>query len=317
MRSIFLTVMAACFYASQACAWSEAGHKTTAEIAFDLLSEKDQQHVAAILRAHPRFREDFFARMPGAIKNAGATDKARWIFVQASIWPDIIQNLGEDVRRQYHHSTWHYINLPVYLTEDDELKLARQLDQNVSMEPVLPLQNNLNLIQALKGNLLVWGDGSAPDAARAMALSWILHLAGDIHEPLHNVALFSRTYFPEGDRGGNLIAIRRGDDLTNLHAVWDGLSNRLDDVSPDEDTRKLLAKDVVDFESIDDWSRDHHQLAMEYAYTEEVKNKLLAQNSREQNLQITLSTEYLATAERVARPAIIIAGHRIAALISN
>jgi hypothetical protein len=309
--------LAVCFYASSACAWNEAGHKMTAEIAFDLLSEKDQQHFAVILRAHPRFREDFVARMPGEIKNASAIDKARWIFAQASIWPDIIQNLGEEIRHQYHHGTWHYINLPVYLTQKDEKELANQLDHNMSMEPVLPLQHNLNLIQALKGNLLVWGDDTAPDTERAVALCWILHLTGDIHEPLHNVALISRAYFAEGDRGGNLIAIRRDDDLTNLHSVWDGLANRFDDVSPDEDARKTLANDVADIQSIDDWARVHHHLAMEYAYTEEVKSKLLGQDPRKRNPQITLSTEYLATAEEVARSRIIIAGHRIAALLTN
>jgi hypothetical protein len=317
VRSVFLTILVAGLSVSPAGAWDEAGHKMTAEIAYELLSDKDQQHVVAILRAHPRFREDFIARMPEEIANAGESENARWLFAQASIWPDIIQNLGEEIRRQYHHGTWHYINLPVYLTEQDEKEFASQLDHNMSPEFVPPLRHELNLIQALKGNLLVWRDATAPDAARAIALCWILHLTGDIHEPLHNVALFSRIYFPEGDRGGNLIAVRRDDDLTNLHAVWDGLSNRLDDLAPDEDARKTLANDVADIHSIDDWARDHHHLAMKFAYSEELKRKLRAQDPGKRNPQITLSAEYLAAAEEIASSRIIIAGHRIAALIRN
>ena len=306
-----------CIVASPASAWDEAGHKKTAEIAFDLLSRSDQQHVVAILRAHPRFKEDFVARMPEEMATAGETEKARWLFAQASIWPDIIQNLGEEIRRQHHHGTWHYINLPVFLTERDEKEFAGRLDHNMSTEFAPSLRHHLNLIQALKGNLLVWRDATASDSAKAMALCWILHLTGDIHAPLHNVALFSKEYFAQGDRGGNLIAIKRDGDVTNLHALWDGLANYFDNHSPDEDTIKLPANDAADIQSIDDWARDGQEIAKDFAYAEEVRSQLLAQRPRQRNPQITLSAEYLATAEEIARPQVIIAGHRIAALLSN
>jgi len=32
-------------------------------------------------------------------------------------------------------------------------------------------------------------------------LTWLFHLIGDIHQPLHSTALFSTKLFPEGDRG--------------------------------------------------------------------------------------------------------------------
>jgi hypothetical protein len=317
LRSVLLTVLALGFFASPACAWNEAGHKMTAVIAFDLLGESDQQEFATILRAHPRFKEDFIGRMPAEIANAAEREQAPWIFSQASIWPDIIQNKSEEIRRQYHRSTWHYINLPVYLTDEDEQEFAGKPDHNVATEFAVPLRKGLNLIQALQGNLLLWRDETAPDSQRAVALCWFLHLAGDIHEPLHNVALFSRTLFPDGDRGGNLITVKSGNDSFNFHAVWDGLANRLDDYSLDENTKNMLANDVADIQAIGDWARDHHRLAMEYAYTEEVKRQLLGQDSRGRYPQITLSMEYLATAEELARTRIIIAGHRIAALLTN
>jgi hypothetical protein len=317
VRYVCLPILALCFFASPVLAWNEAGHQLTAVIAFDLLSEAQPQHVSTILRAHPRFREDFVARMPNAIANAAKHDQARWLFAQASIWPDIIQGLGEEIRDRYHYGTWHYVNLPVYLTDQDRQEFESRLDHNVSAEFIPPLRKYLNIMQALQGNLLVWRDDTASDAERAVALSWILHLAGDIHEPLHVVALFSSEYFPEGDRGGNLIAVRREDDVTNLHAVWDGLANYLDEVTPDDQTREMLATDVVDLRSISDWARDQHQLAMAFGYTDEVKRKLLAHDAREGNPEISLSSEYLNTAEEIARSRIIIAGHRIAALLAN
>lgn len=317
MRSVFLSVLALWFFMSPAYAWHAVGHKLTAGIAFELLSEKWQQQAAAVLHAHPRFRQDFAAAMPQEITNGPERDKTLWMFERASIWPDLVQHLGKAVRTPYHRGTWHYINLPVYLTEMDEEEFARNLDHNISTEFAPPLRQNLNVVQALKGNLLVWRDGSASAADRAVALCWILHLTGDLHQPLHNVALFSREYFPQGDRGGNRIAIRRKRDVTNLHAIWDGLPNRSDDLTPDEKTKALLSNDVARIQSIDAWAHQQHMRAMEYVYTQEVTRQLLQRVSNQQDPEIELTPEYLSTARQVALPQVIIAGHRIAALITN
>jgi hypothetical protein len=61
-------------------------------------------------------------------------------------------------------------------------------------------------------------------AERATALTWLFHLAGDIHQPLHTIQLFSAEY-PDGDRGGNEICIRPGQNRRpiTLHAFWDGV----------------------------------------------------------------------------------------------
>ena len=39
-------------------------------------------------------------------------------------------------------------------------------------------------------------------AERALFARYVVHLVGDIHQPLHSVALFNETY-PNGDIGGN------------------------------------------------------------------------------------------------------------------
>ncbi len=317
MRSVFSSFLALWFVMSPAYAWHAAGHKMTAGIAFELLSEKQQQQVAAVLHAHPRFRQDFAAAMPQEIARGSERAKALWMFERASIWPDLVQHFGKEVGARFHRGTWHYINLPVFLSPEDETELARGLDHNVSTEFVPPLRENLNVVQALKGNLLVWRDETAADADKAVAFCWILHLTGDLHQPLHNVALFSSTYFPQGDRGGNLIAIRRKQGVTNLHAVWDGLPNRSDNLTPDEKTEALLSNDVARIQSIDTWARQQHMRAMEYVYAQEVTRQLLQRISNQQDPEIELTPEYLSTARQLALPQVIIAGHRIAAFITN
>lgn len=317
MRSVSLLVLSLSIVMSPAHAWYRSGHYLTAEIAFDLLSEERQQQVAAILHAHPRFSEDFAAAMPGGIKHGSESEKALWLFERASTWPDIVRHVSEAARARYHRSSWHYIDWPVYLTDEDENALAGTLDINLQMRFDPPLRQNLNMVQALKGNLLVWRNESATDADRAVALCWVLHLTGDMHQPLHNVALFSRAYYPRGDYGGSAIAVRRGNDVTTLHVVWDSLPDRIEHLSPDEKTVALLANDVVGIESIDGWSRQHYEMAMEFAYTEEVKLKLLKEVSHKRNPEISLTREYISTASMLASQQLIIAGHRIAALISN
>ena len=56
---------------------------------------------------------------------------------------------------------------------------------------------------------------------RALYARYLIHLAGDIHQPLHSVALFNATY-PHGDMGGNreLIVLLNGTER-KLHQFWD------------------------------------------------------------------------------------------------
>src|SRR5207302_908104 len=68
---------------------------------------------------------------------------------------------------------------------------------------------------------------AASDQKKAIALCWIIHQAGDIHQPLHAISRFSNA-FPQGDRGGNLVhpfPNPRGSRpySKNLHAYWDDL----------------------------------------------------------------------------------------------
>jgi hypothetical protein len=65
-----------------------------------------------------------------------------------------------------------------------------------------------------------------------MAIAWLFHLIGDVHQPLHTAQFFTRE-FPDGDRGGNEICVLVAADRTplNLHALWDGLVTSSNNVS--------------------------------------------------------------------------------------
>lgn len=316
-RSLLALAAFALAWAQPAAAWNAAGHKATARIAFELLSTEQRQEVSRILLTHPRFKEDFQAAMPRHIRNRSASAQALWVIQQASIWPDIVAIQDGRTRARFHRVTWHYINLPVYLTAADEKNLAGQLTQNMSLEFSPPLRQNLNVVQALRGNLAVWADQQATDAEKAVALCWILHLIGDLHQPLHNVALFSSAYFPKGDRGGNSVKVWHADGPTNMHAAWDGLPSDFADLEPGVLTADKLRTDNVRNHSIDFWLRRHHQLAKVFIYTDDVKDQLLNGLQKQEYPAIRLSDYYLDNARLLAKEQVILAGHRIAAMIAE
>ena len=317
MRLRYVPALLLLFAASPALAWHWNGHRLTAQIAFDLLSEQQQQQVTAILRAHPRFDQDFAPRMPDDVANDSELEQARWLIGYAANWPDVVDDLDAKSRDRYHRSSWHYINLPVFLTAADETALKGKIKQNLSTRFSPPLEPGMNSIQALTGNLLVWLDDSTSVADKAVALCWILHLTGDMHQPLHNVALFSADYFPRGDLGGNLIKIKRPKRNTNLHAVWDGLANGLETLTPEDALLEQLANDEANIDMIARWSMHYRDFAADHVYTPELRRRLLALPASNEEYVIDLPRQYLDRARELAKSQIIIAGHRIAALIAD
>lgn len=62
-------------------------------------------------------------------------------------------------------------------------------------------QSAVNILTAMAENERVVKKESDPQR-KAIAVAWLFHLVGDIHQPLHTAQLFTIDY-PKGDRGGN------------------------------------------------------------------------------------------------------------------
>lgn len=91
---------------------------------------------------------------------------------------------------------WHYVNV-----EDDETYKSA------------PKHPGGDAIQAIERMRLTLKDRFQPRQKRAEALKFVIHLVGDLHQPLH----FGR----RSDRGGNDVNVRWFGKQTNLHTVWD------------------------------------------------------------------------------------------------
>ncbi|MDG2377151.1 MAG: S1/P1 nuclease [Woeseiaceae bacterium] len=316
MRGLLTSLVVFLLVCPAAHGWNAAGHKTTAAIAFELLKSDQRKPIIAILGQHPRFGEDFVAHMPAHVENGGSDTQEKWLLEQAAIWPDLVKRLDKTIQAEYNKGRWHYINMPVWLTDEDEAALTDKLSHNMATDFFPTMQSNLNVIQALRGNLEIWRDKSSTDGDKALALCWILHLTGDLHQPLHAVALFSRTYFPRGDRGGNSIKVVWGNGTQNLHAVWDGLPSSMEDLEPEDSTSQSIADDSVDEDvAIDYWLHENADLARQFVYTDDLKAQLRVRMDAKEPPTVNLSHEYLDSARSLARQQVKLAGQRIARLI--
>jgi hypothetical protein len=85
---------------------------------------------------------------------------------------------------------------------------------------------SLTLVQRAY-NILTNTKKGPKTATKAIMMRYLLHVVGDMHQPLHNSNFFNET-FPKGDLGGNMmkIALQNGT-LVNLHAFWDAGAFRI------------------------------------------------------------------------------------------
>ncbi|HEY2881539.1 MAG TPA: S1/P1 nuclease [Pirellulales bacterium] len=208
--------------AGSALAWNQAGHMTTAAIAYDTLKKGNPQALAAILailHEHPHYEK----RWANLLSKVTPEDRDEALFMKAAQWPDDIRDDPD-----YNHGEWHYIDYPY-----------KPPGQPASVETVPPKQPNIEI--AFRTNMDVLKKQDSTNAEKAVALCWLMHLTGDSHQPLHSVTLFTTDFpAPEGDRGGNQEFIRATDGAKpiKLHKFWDDL------VISSLDTREVHKKAI-------------------------------------------------------------------------
>lgn len=191
---------------SPALAWTRPGHMVTAAIAFDDLEATDPDiidRVATLLDSHPD-RGPFEV----AEDRSEGRERALRLMMECARWPD-------DARLTVHDQpSWHVQLRPVVRAEDPP---PVQPDHRIVMDGV----------EAFLLNARVMANPAATPAQRAVSLCWVMHLAGDVHQPLHTAQLFSSAH-PDGDRAGSLQFVidpvsRRSE---TLHWFWDDSVHR-------------------------------------------------------------------------------------------
>jgi hypothetical protein len=189
LRSAFIILL----LAVPAQAWNSLGHKAVAEIAWQQLDPPTRQQIVDTLRRHPRFDVDFQAKMEDSAAKGDKSTQDHWIFQHAATWPDEIRK-----NKEYDRPSWHYINLPLFLDPSDRTAMRGKSPVNLSAEYPTSLDNRkYNAIQAIVWSRAALASKAGPDV-KAIAYCWLMHLVGDIHQPLHSTALFSADRFRKG-----------------------------------------------------------------------------------------------------------------------
>jgi hypothetical protein len=206
-----------CTVSSTSWAWNDTGHMTVALIAYRQLNPAVKTKVDDILSHHPAIN-DFQNKKPSNFDDMGA-----WVFMMAATWPDAIRERKNPFHKKFD---------PDAPLDDPDIpnNLEHRGIHDIEHFVDFPYEDGVpgtdpprrTILTALPTHVSVLEDHGNPPSDRAVALSWLLHLFGDIHQPLHCTTRFT-PQFPKGDRGGNSFLISTGGRPLPLHTFWDDL----------------------------------------------------------------------------------------------
>ena len=122
----------------------------------------------------------------------------RETLAQWANWPDFIKS--DTTGTWTAASKWHYVNIAGNLSKEEFMSKLQSL----------PGENLYSQIKAMTAQVK---DRTLSQEKRQIALRFLIHFVGDLHQPLH--------VGREEDQGGNKISVTWFDRPTNLHSVWD------------------------------------------------------------------------------------------------
>jgi hypothetical protein len=198
----------------------------------------------------------------------------------AAVWPD---HEGRSLREI---DPLHYVSIPEDAPGYDQ---ARDCPQRNCM------------VEALKWYTTMIADKHAPQVLRRMALRYVAHIVGDMHQPLHAGRA--------ADRGGVDITVNYRGETTNLHFFWD--SNLVEmEVGNEYELAKRLRASVNDEDRLrwqtgnpETWTNESLMLARSHAYFKDAV--------------VELPEKYVENARAVVRTRLVQAGIRLAWLLNS
>jgi hypothetical protein len=210
-------------------------------------------------------------------------------FVDSAPWLDSLR---------YQNELWlrkkHYISLP-FSFDGTKLQPPNKINASSAIEEAKKVLQTSN-----------------KDFDKGFSLRVLLHVVGDIHQPLHAANFYSATY-PKGDKGGNLIRLGKNPIAGNLHAYWDKgggslikrraysknqlerKANHIEKLWPCKPEKMKLNPQL--------WAEESHQIAIDKAYQLKAGQKP--------------DKDYQQMVKQVTEKRIALAGCRLAALLNQ
>ena len=299
--------------APPAYGWGDVGHMMVAFAAYQDLTPTTKARVKALVRRNPKHKDWVKLVPPGTPK----ADRDMMLFMIAATWPDQIKSdptytsdgshggnrpdgsPDPSANRGYGdkllHKYWHFVDVP-FSTDGTAL-------------PPIPSPNVQERIKLFRGVLA----SNAKDALKSYDLVWLLHLVGDVHQPLHCATRVSATA-AEGDDGGNAVKIECDGCPRELHAFWDDAPGRgrgADAIAPAIAGGKTLPKpDPVAAAKSDekDWVDESFQASKQSVYQPPIGPG---------HGTFTLTSGYESMAKTLAAERVALGGARLARLLNK
>jgi hypothetical protein len=213
----------------QLLGWGARGHRIIAELAYSRLTARTRRNVQLLLGVES--------------------------LAEISTWAD-------DVRQQRDETFgWHFVNIPGAAESFNEQRDCFQPSEKHSGARTDHHNCAVDRVEMFSRFL---SDPMASRSQRAEALKWLVHLVGDLHQPLHAIS---------DAHGGNDFKLpvfgnpQCGDYECNLHGAWDtellehtGLSER----EYVERLQELIRAEQLDRHaggSPADWANESHRQA--------------------------------------------------------
>jgi hypothetical protein len=194
-------------------------------------------------------------------------------------------------------NNWHFVDIPLDLTDFDPTRDCKETPKGNCV------------IKAIEQHRATLSDPAASAVDRKEALMFLVHFAGDLHQPLHTVKDFM---------GGNLLKVtffvepsKKKREKTNLHVVWDThlikarffdwgayVTFLIDNWFPGKDLTALGQGTPMD------WAVAAHRIAIDVAF-----------NNVEQDDD--LGAEYLEMSAPLVDQQLALAGIRLAGILND
>lgn len=291
-------------------AWNDRGHMVVAAVAWEEMTPQTREKVHALLKLNPQYR-DWIKGVPPEVHG-------KYAIMRAATWPDYyvrknyvdegydpvepVASQNKGYADRYVHRYWHFKDLP-YETD------------GVSGEQ----PPNVNAVSRIETFSAALGNRQLSDDIRSYDLTWLLHLVGDIHQPLHATARYNAS-FRRGDNGGNGVKLCTGRDCVlkcsddkaqSLHSFWDGAIGASKSVGRAVQYQVTLTGAGMPAPAMnapDDWASESRQLAIDKAYAGPVGPKCGPHR---------VTAGYRNSAADIANRRIFMAGYRLAKLLDT
>nr|CCM17539.1 Putative p1/s1 nuclease [Leishmania guyanensis] len=282
LRVRYLLVLISALCAVGVLGWGCTGHMVLAEIARRQLDPSNEKKIQAMAM---KFKESGpFLSSPDMI--------------QAACWPDDVKRWGQDAMSTWHYNAMQYNPDGINITDSVEAVNA----VSVSLDMITSLSNVRSPLYMLN-----------------FAWVYLVHLIGDLHQPLHAVSRYSEKY-PHGDRGGNLVWVRVQTKMLRLHAFWDNICT----ATPVLYRRPLSSTDLLAISEMAD------RLLKTYSFSSDLKTMQDVQRMANESYAFavnssyadmipgtTLSAAYISRCVEVAESRLTLGGYRLGYILNK